>query len=226
MPRRPRTATGGYVYHVINRAVRRTTLFRKQADYAAFEAALGEAHDFQPMRLLSYCLMPNYWHLVLWPHDDGDLSTYMRWLTGTHSQRYHTLNRTAGTGPVYAGRFKSFPVQPGESLGGVCRYVERDPVRAGLVLKAAAWRWSSLYRQAQGISTPWLSNWPRGRPELAAWLKEVNRAETGAELAAVIRAIDRGSPYGSEAWRKRTVERLGLESTLRPRGRPTKLKLD
>ncbi len=100
MPRRLRCNSGGYVYHALNRAVRRATLFRKPTDYAAFLKTLAEARDWQPMRLLGYCLMPNHWHLLLWPHDDGDLSEFLRWLTVTHTQRYHAHYHTAGTGPL------------------------------------------------------------------------------------------------------------------------------
>ena len=68
MPRRLRLATGGSVYHVLNRAVGRATIFETPADYAAFENALRQAkHAWLPMRLPAYCLMPNHWHLVLWP---------------------------------------------------------------------------------------------------------------------------------------------------------------
>jgi putative transposase len=222
MPRRFRAATGGYVYHVLNRAVRRATLFRKDGDYAAFEAVLAEAREFQPMRVLAYCLLPNHWHIVLWPKDDGDLSNYLRWVTVTREQRYHAHYHTAGTGPLYQGRFKSFPVQEGDHMRTVCRYVERNALRAGLVRKAEAWRWSSLGRLVQGLPTPWLSDWPRGRPELQMWLKEVNRVETEGEMLALRRAVERGSPFGADAWTERTTKRLGLESTLRPRGRPAK----
>src|SRR5262249_17984231 len=111
MPRRLRFASGGFVYHVLNRAVGRSTLFAKEGDYAAFEKVLREADQFMPMRLLAFCLMPNHWHLVLWPKEDGQLSDYMRWLTVTHTQRWHAHHHTSGTGPVYQGRFKSFPVQ-------------------------------------------------------------------------------------------------------------------
>ncbi len=116
MPRRLRCNSGGYVYHALNRAVGRATLFHKDGDYAAFEKALREAKAWQPMRLLAYCLMPNHWHLVLWPEGDGNLSEFLRWLTVTHTQRYHAHYHTAGTGPVYQGRFKSgaagFPTAP------------------------------------------------------------------------------------------------------------------
>jgi len=221
MPRRPRVATGGYVYHVLNRAVGRRTLFRKDGDYAAFETILRQAPDFRPMRLLAYCLMPNHWHLVLWPKGDGDLSEYLRWLTVTHTQRRHAHYHTAGTGPVYQGRFKSFPIQAGDHLRTVLRYVERNPLRAGLVRKAEAWRWSSLWQRLHGDAT-WLSAWPEGRPDPTMWVKYVNGVETAAELAALHRSVARGSPYGDGPWAERAAARLGLESSLRPRGRPPK----
>ena len=142
MPRRSRCNSGGYVYHALNRAVRRATLFRKDGDYAAFEQVLREAKDWQPMRLLGYCLMPNHWHLVLWPEHDGDLSEFLRWLTVTHTQRYHAHYHTAGTGPLYQGRFKSFPVQEDEHLRTLLRYVERNALRAGLVRRAEDWRFA------------------------------------------------------------------------------------
>jgi putative transposase len=221
MPRRRRAAPGGYVYHVLNRAVGRRTIFRKDADYAAFEAILREAPGFQPMRLLGYCLMPNHWHLVLWPRADGDLSHYARWVTVTHTQRYHAHYHTAGTGPVYQGRFKAFPVQDDDHLWAVLRYVERNPLRAGLVATAEARRWSSLWHRVRGTAE-WLAAWPGKRPEPGVWRRYVNGVETEAEAAALRRSVARGAPFGSDAWTVATAGRLGLESALRPRGRPRK----
>jgi putative transposase len=192
MPRRHRTTLGGYVYHVLNRAVGRRTIFRKEADYAAFEAILREAPGFQPMRLLGYCLMPNHWHLVLWPRADGDLSHYARWVTVTHTQRYHAHYHTAGTGPVYQGRFKAFPVQDDDHLWAVLRYVERNPLRAGLVATAEAWRWSSLWHRVDG-SADWLAAWPGKQPAFGVWRQYVNRVETAAEAAALGRSVARGA---------------------------------
>src|SRR6266850_1096513 len=98
------------------------------------------------MRVLAYCVMPNHWHLVLWPRADGDFSHYVGWLTLTHTQRWHAYQHTVGTGHLYQGRFKSFPVQTDEHVLTVCRYVERNPVRAGLVPQAEHWRWGSLWQ--------------------------------------------------------------------------------
>jgi putative transposase len=220
MPRRLRCNTGGYVYHVLNRAVGRTTLFRKEGDYAAFETVLRQAKEWQPMRVLAYCLMPNHWHLVLWPRGDGDLSEFLRWLTVTHTQRYHAHYHTAGTGPLYQGRFKSFPVQEDEHLLTVMRYVERNTLRAGLVRRAGDWRWSSLWQRVHDRAASLVDPGPVPLP--ANWVRHVGAAASEAELAALRRSAVRGCPFGDTSWVAAAVEALGLQSTLRARGRPRK----
>src|SRR5438094_767649 len=136
MPRRARISTGGLAYHILNRRVGRLGLFDKPADYMAFEKILNEAHERTAIRIAVYCLMPNHWHLVLWPRDDGELSEVMRWITVTHTQRWHAHRQSFGSGPVYQGRFRSFPVQTDEHFLTVARYVERNAVRAKLVKRA------------------------------------------------------------------------------------------
>jgi len=222
MPRRKRVATGGYVFHVLNRAVARQKIFATQKDYAAFENVLTEALARIPVRLLSYCLMPNHWHLVLWPKRgrDEDLSEFMRWLTVTHTQRWHAAHGTSGSGPLYQGRFKSFPVQGDDHFLTLCRYVERNALRANLVDRGQDWRWGSLWHRSQTASPVPLSDWPVVRPR--NWNQLVNKPQTEDELEAVRNAIKRGRPFGSEEWIGKTAERLELESTLRPRGRPRK----
>jgi putative transposase len=111
--------------------------------------------------MLAYGVMPNHWHLVLWPRADGDVSRCVGWLTLMHTQRWHAHHHTTGTGHLYQGRFKSFPVQTDAHFLTVCRYVERNPVRAGLVPRAERWRWGSLwqreqrYAAVQGMLSPW-----------------------------------------------------------------------
>lgn len=218
MPRRPRVSTGNYVYHVLNRAVGRSTLFETEGDYQAYLRVVEEAREQVAMRLLAYCLMPNHWHLVLWPRNDGDLSEYMRWLTVTHTQRWHAAHGTSGTGALYQGRFKSFPVQADDHFYTVCRYVERNALRSKLVRKAENWRWCSLGQVVNDNADVTLHRWPLVRP--ADWVKLVNQPQSESELAALNATVKRGSPFGSDVWKQRTATRLGLESTLRPRGRP------
>ena len=220
MPRRARISTGGLAYHILNRRVGRLALFDKPADYMAFEKILNEAHERTGIRIAAYCLMPNHWHLLLWPRDDGELSEVMRWITVTHTQRWHAHRQSFGSGPVYQGRFKSFPVQTDEHFLTVARYVERNALRAKLVKRAEQWQWSSLWRWAQGDPKllAFLSDWPVKRPR--QWVGWVNRAETASELEDLRCSAQRGRPFGSQGWVVRVAKRLSLESTLRPRGRP------
>ena len=129
---------GGIAYHELNRRVGRLPRFEKDEDYAGFEKALDQAHAGSPMRLIAYCLMPNHWHLVLWPARDGQLSTYMLWPTTTHMRCRHAHRGTRGAGPVYEGQFKSLPIQEDGHFLTVCRYVERNPLRAKLVEHAVS----------------------------------------------------------------------------------------
>ena len=217
---------GGLAYHVLNRSVGRRALFAKPGDYAAFERVLAEAWERTATRICCYCLMPNHWHMVLWPRADGELSEFLRWLTVTHTQRVHAHRGTAGYGPLYQGRFKSFPVEEDAPFLRVCRYVERNPLRAGLAAEAEVWPWSSLWHRRRGdqLSEILLNppDWPVPPPR--NWVQAVNRPDDEDELRALRNSVRRGSPFGEPAWQTRTAARLGLTSTLRPRGRPPKKK--
>ena len=217
MPRPFRITAGGFCYHVINRGNGRAEVFHKLDDYAAFVRLIGEACEQVPMRLLAWCLMPNHFHLVVCPHEDGDLSTWMQWLMTSHVRRYHRHYHTAGH--VWQGRFRSFPIEEDEHLLSVVRYVELNPVRATSldVSRVADWPWSSAGRPL-GIAPPSLDLeeiFPDARARLPHRL-------TQSQLDQIKRSLDRGSPLGSPRWQKRTAKQLGLQSTLRPRGRPRK----
>jgi putative transposase len=213
---------GGTIYHVLNRANARMTLFENAGDYEAFLKAFAEAHQRVTMRTLAYCIMPNHWHLVLWPHYGADLSTFMKWLTMTHAERWHAFRGTTGTGHLYQGRFKNFPVEDDKHYLTVCRYVEANPVRAGLVSRAEDWRWSSLWVRLYGDpeQRQVLREGPLALPD--NWLDLVNEPLTEKSLQTIRQGVERGRPFGSALWIEKTARRLHLSSTLRPRGRPKK----
>lgn len=210
------------VFHCLNRSVARLTLFETEADYEAYENVLEEAFARVPLRILDYAIMPNHWHFVVWPETDDQVSEFFQWLTVTHTMRWHARHHTGGTGRLYRGRFKSFPVQKDEHLLAVLRYVERNPVRAGLVGRAEDWRFGSAWRRARGAAKAkhLLAAWPVGRPR--NWLEQVHTPQTEAELAALRQCAQRGTPFGADGWVKSSATRLGLDITLRPRGRPRK----
>ena len=218
---------------MLNRGNGRAEVFHDEADYAAFVELMALACRRVGMRVLGWCLMPNHFHLVVWPRADGDLAAWMQWLMTSHVRRYHRGHGSSGH--VWQGRFKSFPVQRGRPprsqraagvLGGanplwlLLRYVERNPLRARLVRRAENWRWSSLWWWARPAAERPLRIEPAGRP--ADWLKLVHQPLTEAELAAMRRSVNRGTPLGEERWVGRVATTLGLGHTLRPRGRPSK----
>ena len=198
----------GVVFHVLNRGVRRLALFDRSEDYDAFLNVFAEAQNRIPMRCLAYCLMPNHFHLVLWPQTDAELPAFMAWLTTTHSKRWHAFRKTAGTGHVYQGRYKAFPVATDTHFLRVCRYVERNPVRAKLVARVEDWRWSSLAQRNGQPSPISLTDWPVERPR--DWNGLV-QFDTGDQDPQVLRlSIRRGSPFGPKQWSEQIADQLRL----------------
>ena len=219
MPKRLKEGSAGLVFHVLNRAVRRARLFNHSSDYRAFMRVFAEAQVRVPLRLLAYCVMPNHFHLVAWPSRDDELSEFMHWLTLTHSKRWHVYRGTNGTGSVYQGRFKAFPVQTDRHFLTVCRYVEQNPLRARLVDRAEDWTWSSLSDRCKNCHRVNLTKWPIPLP--ADWVGLVNQLETTA-VSKIRRSVVRSRPYGELEWAERTAKQVGLEASLRPLGRPRK----
>jgi putative transposase len=142
-----------------------------------------------------------------------------RGLTGV--RLVHRENRSLGGGHIYQSRYKSFPIQDESYLYNVLRYVEANPLRAKLVARAEDWPWSSLSRATVGeglleVVRPKLSAWNRDE----AWLEEVNQPLTLASLDSLRQSVMRGTPQGQPNWIAELTTKHGLESTLRPRGRP------
>jgi REP-associated tyrosine transposase len=215
MPRTARASVADTWYHVLNRGNRREAVFHKPADYDAFVSTMVDAQVRLSVDILGFCLMPNHFHIVMRTRADGDLGRWVQWLLMAHARRYHRHYNT--TGHVWEGRFKAFPIQDDDHLVSVLRYVERNALRAELVARAEDWKWSSV--------AGWLRDDPLlWRGETSArdekWLERVNEPLSAGDLQRLRLSVDRGRPYGDEAWTVRTARQLGLESTLRSRGRP------
>jgi len=222
MPRVNRIDVSDIVYHVINRANARMQIFDREQDYLLFEKVLEDAKKRFDMRILSYCIMPNHWHLVLYPKQDGDLQKFMGWFSMTHTQRWHSQHKTIGSGHLYQGRYKSFLVQTNDYLLQLFRYVERNALRAKLVQKAEDWRWSSLYIREKGDEKQKkiLDQWPIDVP--SNYLLLVNEPQTNEELELLKCSINKGKPYGGADWVGEMIKKFNLKSTLKNPGRPKK----
>ena len=222
MPRIERIDVGDQIYHVINRANARAQIFDTDADYKQFEFILEEAVEKFNMRILAYCLMPNHWHLVLYPKHDGDLSKFMSWLTNTHTRRWHTTKKTIGHGHLYQGRYKSFLCQNDTHLLVLLRYVERNAKRAKLVRKAEQWKWSSVWRRECGTveQKKILSSWPVDMPK--DYIGYLNESENDENLSLIRKSIHKNIPFGDDVWTGKMIDTFKLEQTLRGVGRPKK----
>ena len=137
-------------HHVCNRGVRKRTIFLKDGDYKAFIKVLADAGEKTGIRVIAFCLMPNHFHIVMQPTADVSVSTYIHWVTSTHVRRYHKHYDQVGFGHLYKDRFRNTICAEARNLLSVIRYVEANPLKAGLVKSAADWRWSSLWLREHG----------------------------------------------------------------------------
>jgi len=222
MPRQARVSVADVVYHVINRANGRLPIFHTDKDYKHFETLLQEAKDLTDMRILSYCIMPNHWHLVLHPRTDTNLPEFMSWLTSTHVRQYRTRTNTIGYGHLYQDRYKSFPTESNEYCQTLIRYVEQNPLRAKLVERAEDWQWSSLWRRERGSEKEkrLLAPLPVELP--SEYLISVNEVFKKDDLALVRNNVNKGKPFRKGEWVDKMVEDYNLGHTVRERGRPRK----
>jgi putative transposase len=219
MPRR-KQFLGEFIYHVMNRAAKRVQIFESDTDYIAAESLLRKAKTETDVRLLDYCLMPNHFHFIIWPKAASQMSQFMRLFTGSHAQLWQFARGSVGSGAVYQGRYTAIPVQTERYFYNLSRYVQRNPLRAGLVTRAEEWRWSSLWRRLHGEGVDLLEPWPIDCPN--DWLETVNAPVEAAETETIRTAIKRGIPLGDPAWIEETAEIVGLKGRLRRPGRPKK----
>ncbi|MGE4210768.1 MAG: transposase [Oligoflexales bacterium] len=143
MTRIPRSRLPPGWFHCINRGANRAQIFFDDDDYRWFVNALTQGAQVFSLTLSTYCIMPNHWHVVLHCEDISFMSSMFKKLLNDQTRRHHAKYQTIGHGPLYQGRFKSFPIKDDEALNVICAYIENNPVRAKLVNEAAAWPWSS-----------------------------------------------------------------------------------
>jgi len=172
MPRPHRLLPDFVPQHIVNRGNRKSRIFLSPDDYFGFLAAMTDAAERTVVRLVAFCLMPNHFHLVLWPYKGAEISAYMQILMNAHLRDVMPRQGTTGQGHVYKGRYRNHPIHNERHFLNVCRYVESNALRAGLCERAENWPWSSLSCEGPAPDINLLSAWPIRRP--ADWLNQVN----------------------------------------------------
>jgi putative transposase len=191
MARPRRNAQPGAIHHVVNRGNRRATIFHKPGDYEAFLHVLRQACSKFAMRLLAFCVMPNHWHLLLWPGEDVSLSAFMQWLTSTHVRRYHAHYHLGGTGHLYQGRYRNDVCGDERKLLAVIRYVEANPFEARLVGRACEWKWSSLWIRHTGNEDGFLTTCPIELPN--NWSEYVDEVSAARRLPKTSGSVEKAT---------------------------------
>lgn len=222
MGRKHRIDIADLTYHVINRSNAKIPLFTEDFEFLQFEKVLEEAKDLFSLRIYAYCVMPNHWHLIVSPRRDGELSKFMQWLTLTHTQRFHTTKDTVGAGHIYQGRYKSFIIQTDEYFLQVCRYVEQNPLRAGLVQNSLDWHWGSLWRREFGTleNLKLLNEWQTPPPP--DYLKWINEREWDDTLDILRKCTNKELPFGKNDWKNEMARKYKIKLYEKRAGRPVK----
>jgi putative transposase len=216
------------LYHALNRGNNREAVFFAAQDYLTFLKALAQTQQCYPFRLFGYCLMTNHFHLLLSPESRQSISRILQSLTIAHTWHYPKAQETVGH--VWQGRFPSPVIEEGDHSSVVLRYIEGNPLRAGMLSDLASYPWSRYPVHGMCRTDPLLSPLPAwetlGQDESrrqAYWRQSLHTPLTEAELARIRRSVTSGRRVGTAGWTQRMARLLGIRLEERKRGRPRKL---
>jgi putative transposase len=224
MPRLSRAVFAGVPHHITQRGNGREDIFFTDEDRVAYLSWLQEYSEKYDVEILAYCLMTNHIHLVAIPASDDGLQRVLKPLHMRYAQR---INRARGwKGHLWQGRFFSSPLDE-TYLWAAVRYVERNPVRAGMVCKAEDYLWSSAAAHC-GKALPGLLNlesvWSKQFLAMADWTSWLSDGDEAEEMQVLRRNIEKGLPCGSESFVQKLGRQVGRLLEHRPQGRPQKTK--
>ena len=226
MPRSPRIVLPGFPHHVIQQGHNKEPVFLEEADYVFYLETLAELKQQFDCRVFSYALMTTHSHLTI---DPGvvveNLARLMKRLGGRYTRYVNRRERTTGT--AWNGRYRSSPIETETYFLACLRYSDLNPVRAGMVLRAGDYRWSS-YRHWAGIDDiPWLDEHPiytelgtSAEDRQEAYRRWVHAAVPRREWETIRLATARGHPIGNDRFRQEIERRLERRIEVRGPGRP------
>ncbi|MBC8202032.1 MAG: transposase [Planctomycetes bacterium] len=212
------------VIHVMSRAVEGKTLFQTHEEYAYFTSLLSISIQKYKLRLLEWVLMPNHWHLLLWPKTNYQVPECMRWLKSTHAKSIRQRTGTVGKGAVYQGRYRSTFIEPGLSLNRLRNYLAMNPVKATLINHPAAWKWGSAARllHPNNIADIDLSKGPLPFPNNMRHILLDPMYLNPEQKIVLENALRKENPYGSPNWQATICDTYDVPLRAGAIGRPRK----
>ena len=230
MPRTSRIVIADYPHHVIQRGHNRQTVFASDEDYQYYLENLRTWKEAYGCKIYAYCLMTNHVHLIIDPgHDARHLAQLMKRVAGRQTRYVNMIERR--TGSLWEGRFKSSPISTDEYLLACCRYVELNPLRAGIVADPADYRWSSYGAKIGVCKEGWFDADPcylgladsegKCAERYMAWVK--NSIPTG-EWELIRQSLQRGQLTGSPRFVDEIEKKIERRVECRGRGRPRKIE--
>jgi putative transposase len=222
MPRRPRAVVPGIPHHITQRGNRQAQVFFSDDDRRCYLAWLKDYAEAAGVDLLAYCLMANHIHLVAAPRQPDGLQRLLRPLHARYAQ--HVNRHFDWSGHLWQGRYFSAALDE-PYFWSAMRYVERNPVRAGIARRAEDYRWSSAQAHCGLRHDTILSADPRWRAlktRIRDWPRWLETDEPADRLEALRRHTDQGLPCGSERFVRKLGALTGRALQSRPRGRPRK----
>jgi putative transposase len=209
MPRNQRYVLPGYAYHVTQRGSNRQDVFRQTGDRDVYLDLVRDQHEDAGVRILAYSLMTNHVHWVLIPEHGDSLAVLFRRVHGRYAQYFNARYRRSGH--LWQGRFFSCPLSPGH-LEVALKYVELNPVRAGIVVKPEEYRWSSAKAHCAGLTEEEdLLDVPfwKDRGGAAAWKAMLSRSHPDVLNHLLRRCTHAERPFGPETFVAELEEKLG-----------------
>lgn len=220
MPRLPRAVFAGFPHHVTQRGNRREPVFFDDDDRLVYLAWLKDYAEQHQVEVLAYCLMPNHVHLIAVPASDDGLQSALKPLHMRYAQRFNRQRQWSGH--VWQGRFFSSPLDDAY-LWTALRYVECNPVRAGLAERAQDYRWSSAASHC-GLREDALlkpdSPWHQQLATVTDWSAWLAQTDDASALNTLRLHANKGLPCGDEGFVARLGGMIGRSLVPKPRGRP------
>jgi putative transposase len=220
--------TAGFPQHLIQRGNNREPCFFAESDYAAYLCWLERAASTYHVSIHAYVLMPNHVHLLVTPGMEGGVSRMMQYLGRQYVQYINRTHHRCGT--LWERRYLASLVDTEGCLLSIYRYIESNPVRAGLVAAPEQYRWSSARNHFAPIEKTFLVDHDAylrlGESPLArarAYLEWSRKPLEDAVLAEIRLAAKRGVPFGSDGFKDQIELQLGRRVRLRKPGRKPKL---